>query len=90
MLHIHSPSWHHDAAYVVGTEGDLKGLRDLIDKVLANKSKLGGEFFTQDGEGFTTHVIMVKDCEEVEHKLPYTHEFAKDNRENAVHPVFLC
>ena len=61
-LHIYAQHAWHDSAYIMGTENDLKKLRDMIDNALKNPYSKE-EFFVNDGEGYE---LIVKKCSDVE------------------------
>ncbi|AEC53145.1 hypothetical protein SCRM01_199 [Synechococcus phage S-CRM01] len=79
-LHIYSQYAHHDNAYIAGDKGALIRLRDLIDLAIASDVE-GMNFFTNDGEGFTTYVYCLPTETMDKLSTPYTAEYAQDYRQ---------
>jgi len=80
-LHIYGQEVWHDSVYIIGTENDLKKLRDMLDYAIKNPW-IKDEFFVNDGEGYS---VIVKRCSEEEmNKLipPYSEVEGK----SGVHP----
>lgn len=70
-LHIYGQGEPHDNLYIAGDIEALRKLRHCIDFALMD-GKEGMNFYTNDGEEYTTYVYCVK--EEVANdtlKLPY-------------------
>lgn len=85
FLHIYGQYSFHTEAAIVGDRKSLTKLRDLIDRALVSKPKKSkDDFFANDGEGYTVHVIETTDDPKI--ARPYTDEIAKDNREDAIWP----
>lgn len=71
-LHVYSPTYFHDHAFIVGNKAALEELRSAIEMALAGSSG-SATAFTADGEGFEVKVY----CEEEDEywnkaSLPYT------------------
>ena len=84
MLHVYSQEAWHDEAFIVGTHYDLQRLRDLLNAVLARTRKEGIEgtpakieTFTNDGEGYSLHIILATEKEMHGYSLPYTGDYAQ-------------
>lgn len=81
-LHVYPQEQWHDDAYIIADRPALLALRDAIDKALAPGIGITGmDFFANDGEGYTLHVVNLEG-DEGWNKLgrPYTGDIAKDKR----------
>ena len=86
LLHLYSPYAHHSDGFVVGTPAGLKALRDAIDRALKSKYALT-EVSHNDGEEYNVMVVgIVEDAIENRLALPYTANYARDSRDDAVRP----
>lgn len=84
-LHIYSQEFHHGDSYIVGTPDDLRILGEaLIEASLHGVTSV--KSFTGDGEGYSIKIANLCDLEMDYLRLPYTHEMAKDCRNDAIHP----
>jgi len=91
VLHVYSQYSFHDEAVIIGNLKGLKILHETIGKVIENNSHLEfGEGMTNDGEGYDIIVIKEED-EDILNRLavPYSAEYAAENRENAIDPYDL-
>lgn len=79
-LHIYSQIAQHSDAYISGDREALLRLRKLIDLALQDSAE-GMNFFTNDGEGYSTYVYCLPNDEMDKLSVPYTAEFAKDDRD---------
>lgn len=84
-LHIYGQLWQHDNAYIVGTEDDLKKLADSICAAI-EKGHPCSDFFTADGEGFSTYVSSKGEELMGQVKLPYHDVDSEDTRSNVIEP----
>lgn len=96
MLHIHNSKAHHGDAFIVGNEKALLALKEALTKLLDGKglkSCSGARVesvgaFTGDGEGFSTFLILQNREEAFDVlQLPYTLDYAIDDRDLAVTPA---
>ena len=73
-LHVYSPSYFHDHAFIVGNKAALEKLRDAIDAALLEGSATGDTTAsTADGEGFDLKVYREEEDEYWNRaSLPYT------------------
>ncbi len=90
VLHIHAQTEWHEPAFVVGNRLGLTALRDAIDRAL-NRGDARCEVMPQDGECFDLFVIM-DDADWQSSSwdraaLPYTAEYAMEQRTDAVWPL---
>jgi hypothetical protein len=77
VLHIYAQPYWHQCAFVVGDREALVKLREQIDAAIQGgpgKSETWFESFTNDGEGFETHVVCVTEDQAEKLMLPYTDE----------------
>lgn len=71
-LHIYSPAYHHDHAFIVGDRTALEALRAAIDAAL-QVGEGTAEAMTADGEGFELKVYCEEENEYWDKAtLPYT------------------
>ena len=87
-LHVYGPLWWHADSHIVGTDEALRGLRDAIDRALVDGAGYQ-DCFTNDGEGFTLHVLRVDESTFNRLSLPYTDESARDTNSGRVIPETL-
>jgi hypothetical protein len=89
ILHIHAQQAPHDEAFIVGNRQGLLALRRAIDAALES-GKGEALAFVSDGEGFDVQVILQEgDLQSpgwIAAAVPYTAEWATENRESAVWP----
>jgi hypothetical protein len=85
-LHIYSPEWWHNDAFVIGTRPALVALKAAIDTALADGAG-STESFVNDGEGFTVAVILTDEAGMNRLNAPYTDEVAMDHLENHTYPT---
>jgi hypothetical protein len=77
-LALYAQPWWHCEAFVVGDRDGLVALRAAIDVAL--ESDHGRcQTFVQDGEGYTTHVMIAKMVELHMLRCPYTDGRARDD-----------
>lgn len=91
ILHIYAQQAPHDEAFIVGNREGLLALRRAIDAALSQKNGQSKESaFVSDGEGFDVHVILQEGNLQspgwIAAAVPYTAEWAAENRESAVWP----
>lgn len=62
ILQIYAQSGPHDRAFICGTVGELKQLRDSLDlMLLENRDEAYLDTFTSDGEGYTLKIMRLKE-----------------------------
>jgi hypothetical protein len=73
-LHVYSPSYFHDHAFIVGNKAALEALRTAIESALDAGSAAGTAIAsTADGEGFEIKVYREEEDEYWDKaSLPYT------------------
>lgn len=81
-IHIYSQQAHHDDAYIVCTKEGLRALRVMLD-VADVKGAATSPMMCTDGEGYDLHIIVT---EREDIALPYTEDYAKEDRKKAVWP----
>ena len=90
LLHIYGQAYYHDETYIVGGRQSLLSLKKAIEDALET-GRGSAEFFTADGEGYDTNILLREDQWEstfwTNLAFPYSEEFARDKRENAVAPA---
>lgn len=90
LLHLYGQEYYHDETYIVGSREALLSLKKAIDDALET-GRGTAEFFTSDGEGFDTNIIVREDKWEspfwTSLALPYAGEHARDRRPTAVAPA---
>lgn len=87
-LHVYSPSYFHDHAFIVGNKEALEALRDAIEAALETGSAVGETTAsTADGEGFDLKVYREEDEEYWDKaSLPYTDRTCFVNSDEAISP----
>lgn len=89
-LHLFAQSQWHDEAYVAGDRKSLEDLRAAIDKALAaHDGRAKATSFTNDGEGFDVHILLLDEATLDRLALPYTDEIASEKKPTAVWPAGL-
>ena len=93
LLHIYGQEAWHDDVYLVGNRAGLSALKTAIEEALAigkGQTPEKGQVFVSDGEGYSVKVLCNDEDWQGEFwgtlAVPYTEDFARDNRENAVGP----
>lgn len=90
MLHVFAQSQWHDEAFVAGDRKSLEDLRAAIDKALAaHDGHAKATSFTNDGEGFDVHVLLLDEKTMDRLALPYTDEIASEKKDTALWPAAL-
>jgi hypothetical protein len=85
VVHLFSPEVHHDKQGIIGNREGLKALLQVIQKAIED-DKTDAKFFASDGEGFTLFVKCVPKSRENKMALPYTEDYCKEDREDAIYP----
>ena len=89
LLHLYGQEYYHDETYIVGSRESLLSLKKAIEDALET-GRGTTEFFTSDGEGFDTNIILREEQWEspfwTNLSLPYSGEIARDKRPTAVSP----
>lgn len=89
-LHVYAQSQWHDDAFVAGDRKSLEDLRSAIDRALAHgDGRAKATSFTNDGEGFDVHVLLLDDKTMDRLALPYTDEIASEKKDAALWPASL-
>lgn len=84
-LHIYGQLAEHSTVYIAGGRVSLIRLREAINLAL-EKEEYDQEpmqimdFFVNDGEGYSVKVYCLPNDEMDKLSVPYTWEFAQDNR----------
>jgi len=84
-IHLFSPRSYHEEQGIVGNRAGLINLMNLIQVALDNKA-VYDSFSTSDGEGYDLYVRCVTEDEEVAMALPYTEDYCKEERKDAIYP----
>lgn len=77
MLHVYSPEYWHQPAYIMGTRDSLERLRNTIDEAIRKGQQAQAEFVA-DGEGYVLVVACASADEMEKAPLPYVDEVAKE------------
>lgn len=83
--HFHGGDSNHDDVYLVANRQALVDIRAAIDVALA-KGHEQTIVFVNDGEGYSLRIVQVPDDKFDLQARPYTVDYMKDNREEAVWP----
>lgn len=89
MVHVYGQAAWHDTVYIVANAAGLKALKSAAERALFQGS---GEVraFAADGEGYDMVIIRLDGDEEwLRLALPYSEDFAAENRGEAVWPWHL-
>lgn len=91
ILHVYAASSFHESVFVSGNRAGLEVLKAAVERALAGEAP-GQEApvcFHNDGEG--SPLIVEAFEQEVAEKLilPYTEDYARDQREGAVRPWYV-
>jgi hypothetical protein len=88
LLHIFGPEAHHDESFIAGNREALVALRNAVELALiSGVSTLSG--YVNDGEGFELYVMCASDKEMDNLAVPYSTDYARENREEATYPHAL-
>ena len=89
LLHLYGQEYYHDETYIVGSKESLLSLKKAIEDALET-GRGSTEFFTADGEGYDTNIILREDQWQskfwTDLALPYAGEHARDKRTTAIPP----
>jgi hypothetical protein len=85
VLHVFPQYSNHDEAYIAGTPGELRVLRDAINEALLHGEAEMGTF-ASDGEGYEIHIVAVDDATSQLLATAYTADYCEESRPNALHP----
>ncbi len=92
LLHLYGQGYYHDEVYIVGSRASLISLKKAIEDALET-GRGSAEFFTADGEGYDLNILAREDQWESEFwtnlAFPYSEEFARDKRKNAIAPATI-
>jgi hypothetical protein len=90
-LHIYPVAHQHDDQVIMASRQDLLSLREMIDSVLLSAESEYREktFFCADGEGFTLHLLRVKEEIVQTFRLPYTDVVQGENKTNPMDIINL-
>lgn len=84
LLHIYSQCYSHGEAWVCGDREALTALRGALDRVLTGPDRAAAmTSFTNDGEGYTTFVVLTEDTTI---SLPYA---ISEHANHGTHPFDL-
>ena len=78
ILHIFGQEAWHDTVVILGNHAGLMGLKKAVDLALEN-GKAASYTQASDGEGYW--LLVLQSGNEDEFPLPYTYEYAKENKE---------
>ena len=78
-VHIYPQDCWHDQAYIAGTKGGLRSLRDAIDRALETGFDKCTTFVS-DGEGYDIVILPVDEATADKLGLPYTGEMASEKQ----------
>jgi hypothetical protein len=84
LIHLWPGASFHEDVYIVGNRRGLEKIKARIDSVLNSGGPEKTEVMTADGEGYSIHIILAEDDTKL--ALPYTEDYAKENRENVIYP----
>lgn len=78
-LHIYAQYLWHSEAQILGTREALTGLRDAIDKAIADKNgEATASAIAGDGEGYEIEIRRVPRSVVQNSKVPYTASYARE------------
>lgn len=91
LVHVHGQKAWHDDVYIVGNRAGLTVLHDAVNRALNNPDETAStEAFVSDGEGFELVIIHNDQPWQSDSwrraAVPYTEEYARENRRNTVWP----
>lgn len=87
-LHVYGQRFHHSDVVIAGTTDALLRLVNVITNAVAHGEAESHEiapFYVNDGEGFAVRVTVIAGDLDV-FAVPYTEDYAREQRENAVWP----
>jgi hypothetical protein len=74
ILHVHGQGCPHDDVIVEGTPRALRRLANALRRAMTSGASIE-DFFTNDGEGYSVCVVMLRADDEVRQAAtPYSHE----------------
>lgn len=87
-LHIYAQPYFHTDSFIVGNKEALIELKKAIEEALnSSDGKAECESSVADGEGYDCRIILLNDDKQWDKlRRPYTDDYAKDNRKDAINP----
>jgi hypothetical protein len=85
VVHLFSPYAHHEEQGIIGNKDGLKALITLIQEAI-DIDMSDAPFFVSDGEGYDLFVKCISDKLLNKVALPYTANYAEEDREDAIYP----